>query len=259
MRLFSLALVLLSLPMWAQHDISKVEPAPTDGAIVTPIEDIRGRRLKKYDILDLNGARQAIGSQLIDGRLRKPLIDYISREGTIQQRVSLFEGGLVVIDMSGGTNIRKKVLLPDEAHADYMKHETNSALRAIKPDALPVPDLDGRSALRVYEADGTWIERVYNPRKMLPKAMSDQIAPMLDLLRAVAEDRSVTTSVAGYEPKPGDELIADDQKVYRVVRIVDPPGVVELKCLDAPTSMFIAKKDLDQYFIGARKLPPADP
>jgi hypothetical protein len=59
--------------------------------------------------------------------------------------------------------------------------------------------------------------------------------------------------VAGYLPKPGDELVADDRKVYRVMRVVpssDP--VVELKCLDAPTTIYVAQKDLHLYFVGAR-------
>ncbi|HEX6159075.1 MAG TPA: hypothetical protein VF111_02845, partial [Thermoanaerobaculia bacterium] len=78
------------------------------------------------------------------------------------------------------------------------------------------------------------------------------VTPMRDLLRVISEDREVTSSVAGYEPKPGDELVADDQKVYRVVRVTEGANVVELKCLDAPTTIYVAKKDLYLYFVGAR-------
>jgi hypothetical protein len=87
---------------------------------------------------------------------------------------------------------------------------------------------------------------------MLPLTLGTQITPLRDLLRAMSEDREVTSTVAGYEPKAGDELVADDHKTYRVVRVVDGANVVELKCLDAPTTIYVAKKDLNLYFIGAK-------
>ena len=240
------------LPAAAQHDITKVDPAPPDSAISTPMPESQRRMLKKYDFPDLAGAEQVLGSQLIDGRLPKPLIDFITRDGTIDQRVSLFEGGLVVINLTGAAAIRKKVLIPPDALSNYTKVITPAALRAIDQRELAPPEPNRRAFVRVYETDGKYVEREFHPGKILPKQMGDQVVALRDLIRAISEDRSVTTSVAGYEPKPGDELVADDHKVYRVMRIVDPPGVVELKCLDAPTTMYIAKKDLSQYFIGAK-------
>ena len=50
----------------------------------------------------------------------------------------------------------------------------------------------------------------------------------------------------------GDELVADDHKVYRVMRIAPGLGIVELKCLDAPNTIYVAKKDLHLYFLGRR-------
>jgi hypothetical protein len=209
--------------------------------------------MKKYDIPDLAGAQQAVGSQLIDGRLRKPLVDYLTTEGTVTQRISIFEGGLVVVHMTGASTIRKKVLIPPDALESYTKNITPKALAAVDTRMLAPADRDSRSVLRVYDLDGKPVERVFNPQRVLPKELNDHVAPLRDLLRAVSEDRSVTSSVAGYEPKPGDELVADDRKVYRVVRVVgstDP--VVELRCLDAPTTIFVVKKDLHLYFVGAK-------
>jgi hypothetical protein len=93
---------------------------------------------------------------------------------------------------------------------------------------------------------------VFHPGKVLPKALGDAITPLRDLLRAISEDRDVTSTVADYAPKEGDELVADDQRVFRVVRVTEPGGVVELKCLTDPTSMYVARKDLSQYFVGRR-------
>ena len=206
--------------------------------------------MKKYDIPDLAGAEQALGSQLIDGRLRKPLVDYIVQEGPVEQRISIFEGGLVVINMTGASTIRKRMLIPKDALTAYTGAVSAKALRAIDGRELVPSEATRRSQLRVYDADGTFVERKFHPGKILPKSLTDQITPLRDLLRAISEDREVTSSIAGYEPSPGDELVADDQKVYRVMRVVDL--VVELRCITAPTTIYVAKKDLNQYFVGKR-------
>ncbi|MFP5246716.1 MAG: hypothetical protein ACLGH0_08480, partial [Thermoanaerobaculia bacterium] len=114
------------------------------------------------------------------------------------------------------------------------------------------PDRDRGSLLRVYDAEGQYVERAFNPSRVQPKNLDDQIVPLRDLLRAISEEREVTSSIAQYEPKPGDELVADDQKVYRVIRIVEGANVVELKCLDAPATIYVTKKDLHLYFVGAK-------
>jgi hypothetical protein len=250
MRLAPFLLVAVALPALAQHDITQVEPAMPDSAIATPIPTKRGYR--RYDIPDLAGARQAIGPQLIDGRLPRPLVDFITAEGDVEQRLSIFDGGLVVVKMTGAVSIRKKVIIPDGALNEYLKSVSAATLSKIDGRDLAPPEPDRRSLLRLYADDGTFVERVYNPTRMLPSAMNDHVAPFRDLLRAVSEDRSVTSSVAGYEPKAGDELVADDQKVYRVMRVIEGAGVVELQCLDAPTTIYVKKSDMHLYFIGAK-------
>ncbi len=242
----------------AQHDISKVDPAPADSVIATPVPERYERRMKKYEMPELAGAEQALGSQLIDGRLRKPLVDFLVTEGDIEQRISIFEAGLVVVKMSGAGSIHKKVLIPPDALASYVANATPAALRAIEQESLPVPEAGRRALLRIYDTGGAFVERRFHPGRVLPKRLMDQLMPLRDLLRVVSEDRGVTTSVAGYQPKPGDELVADDQKIYRVVAVTEEEGVVELRCLDAPTTIFVARKDLHLYFIGARPSQPRE-
>jgi hypothetical protein len=246
-------LVLLALPAPAQHDISKVDPAPESSAIATPMPAMRQRQMKRYEIPELTGAVQALGSQLIDGRLPKPLVDFLITEGTLTQRISLFEGGLAVMRMTGGVTLQKKVLLPKDALDGYLAAISPARLRAIDGRQLATPERDRLAQVRVYEPDGTYVERRYHPAHMLPMTLGVQINPLRDLLRAMSEDRGVTSTVAGYEPKPGDELVADDHKTYRVMRIVEGANVVELKCLDAPTTIYVAKKDLNLYFIGKKR------
>ncbi|HWS72090.1 MAG TPA: hypothetical protein VN605_08245, partial [Thermoanaerobaculia bacterium] len=254
-----LALACGTLPLAAQvpatvngtpHDISQVDPAPIGGSISVPLPPQQERRYKKYDMPELTGSRQAIGSQLIDGRLPRPLVDFSVHDANVEQRLSLFEGGLAVVNMTGaGGTIRKKVVIPAEAVQIYLK--------GIQPAALAHLDLkkpsEGRSAsLRVYGQDGEPFVLAYDPLSTLPKALHEGLLPLEDLLRAISEDRSVTSTVAGYQPKVGDELVGDDRKMYRVQRVLDDGRVVELHCTSQPTILYVAAKDLYNYFVGAR-------
>lgn len=235
-----------------QHDITQVEPVASDAAISTPIPGPQARKYRKYEMPELAGAKQALGSQLIDGRLPRPLADYIIEEDVIVQRVSLFEGGLVVVKMTGAASIQKKLIIPPDALTQYLSLLNVEGLRAIDARSLSAPEPRRRALLRVYDPKGTYVERVFHPNRVLQKELNDQLGPLRDLLRAVSEDRGVTTSMAGYEPHEGDELVADDHMAYRVKRIQTGAGVVELECLDAPTTVYVAKKDLHLYFIGAK-------
>jgi hypothetical protein len=245
-------LFLLLVLAATQHDISKVDPVAPDAVIATPVPERERKRLKKYDMPELAGAKQALGPQLIDGRLPRPLADYVAVEGGIEQRVSIFEGGLVVVKMTGAASLQKKVIIPPDALEQYMRTLTAESLQAIDQRELAPAERTHRATVRVYAADGTHVERVFHPGRVPPKQLNDHVAPLRDLLRAISEDRGVTTSLAGYEPKAGDELVSDDHKLYRVVRVAPGHGVVELQCLDAPSTVYIAKKDLHLYFLGRR-------
>ena len=59
----------------------------------------------------------------------------------------------------------------------------------------------------------------------------------------------MTNTVAGYMPSVGDELVGDDRRVYRVMRVT-PNQVVELRCESQPRTIFVAVKVLYNYFIG---------
>lgn len=237
----------------APHDISMVDAVDRDSAIATPLPESERKRLEKYDLPELAGSRQALGSQLMDGKLRRPLVDYVAKEGTVDQRISLFEGGLVIVRIgAGGATIRKKLLIPDDALKNYLSMLKPSTLAAIPVRSLKAP-ADGRTAsIRIYADDRTFVERRFDPLSSIPKELGDCVTPLQDLMRAIAQDRTVTSSVANYEPKPGDLLVGDDQQTYEVLRIVD--GIVQLRCLTQPTSLYVAKKDLYNYFIGSRRM-----
>jgi hypothetical protein len=235
------------------HDITMVDEAPISGAISVPITERDRKRLKKYEIPELVGSRQALGSQLIDGELPKPIVDYRVHAGNVDQRLSIFEGGLVVIDITGaGATMRKKVIIPPDALHNYLEKISPSALQMMTQRELVDPSRDRRGSLRIYDTEHQPVERLFDPMSALPKPLADLVLPLDDLMRAITEDRTVTSSVAKYEPKEGDRLVGDDQKIYRIDRVKGEgeDAIVLLHCEGQPTSVYIAKKDLVNYFIG---------
>ena len=73
---------------------------------------------------------------------------------------------------------------------------------------------------------------------------------ILDNQSEIAYASPGITNIAGYEPKLGDELVGDDNKIYRVERIIEDKQVVQLRCTTQPTVIFVAKRDLYNYFVG---------
>lgn len=250
---FSIFNVQFSLSALAQqpHDISEVERADPGAVMSIPLPQKEQRRLKKYEIPELVGARQALGPQLVNGELPRPLIDYASKSGLLDQRVSFFEGGLVVVTMSGvsGT-MHKKLLIPPDAVAAYRKAAAPDALARIRREDVTPPAGTRRSLLRIYRDDGSHVELKFDPAGVMPKSLTDEVRPLEDLARAVSEDRTVTSSIAGYVPAVGDELVGDDAKTWRVERVKDQ--IVQLHCVGQPTVIYVDRKFLNNYFVGRR-------
>jgi hypothetical protein len=254
LAVFSIFNFQFSIPAQAQqpHDISEVD-AINPGAIISiPLPPKSQRQMKKYETPELVGARQALGSQLVNGELPRPLLDFVTKSGMIEQRLSIFDGGLIVVSMSGALGtMHKKLLIPDDALAAYRRAAAPEMLAVIHPNDVSKPDEARRSLLRIYRDDGSHVELAFNPAGTVPKALADEIRPLEDLLRVISEDRTLTSSVAGYEPAPGDELVGDDQRTWRVERVTET-GIVELHCVSQPTVVYIDKHFLYNYFVGKR-------
>src|SRR5882724_12834323 len=155
------------------HDIDGVDTVTADGALATPLPVKQQKRLKKYDLPELAGSRQAIGSQLIDGRLPKPLIDYFEHSGQLHERISIFEGGLVVVNLSSPSvaTIQKRLIIPGDALKKYLDAASPAAIDAIWQDRLRLPVPERRATIRVYRADAKFVERTFDPISALPKVL----------------------------------------------------------------------------------------
>jgi len=248
-------LLLATLSIAAQttpHDITQVDTAPIGGAMAVPLPQAQQKRLRKYEIPELVGAKQALGSQLVDGRLPRPVLDYVVVDQNVEQRLSIFEKGLVVVRMSGagGSTMLKRVILPDDALKSYLRSASPERLAAIRAQDVTAPGVRRRSLFRVYRDDGGHVELAFDPVGVIPKTLGDQIRPIEDLFRALSEDRAVTNTIADYIPAVGDELVSDDRKTWRVERVMR--DLVELHCVGQPTIVYVDRKDLYNYFVGKR-------
>src|SRR5689334_24281706 len=130
--------------------------------------------MKKYESPELVGARQAIGSQLVDGELPHPLLDYMTKSGLVEERLSMFEGGLTVVSMSGaGGVMHKKLLIPIDALAAYRRAASPEKLAVIRNEDVSKPADERHSLLRIYRADGSHVELQFDPAGVVPKTLAD--------------------------------------------------------------------------------------
>lgn len=248
----------LGLPVAALCQQSSEPSAPAPGsAISTPLSVDRQLDLSRYEIPELAGAEVARGSFLVNGRLPNPVADYSATVGEITQRISIFDNGIVAVNMRGaGGTIRKKIMLPPDALNNYRNALSAEALiDEPRPPAGPNRD---KALLRIYRQDGSYAERVFNPTLIQSATLGKPLAILNDLLRALSEDREASNTLTGYRPKVGDQLISDDEQTYRVVRVLQDGDFVELMSTRNPMTLYVATKDLHQYFIGKRKFAKPD-
>jgi hypothetical protein len=248
----------IALPAASQQPrgISTVDPA-APGTAIAVMPDDPGIDPRLLEIPELAGAQQAIGSQLVDGRLPRPLIDYRTESDSVTERLTLFETGLVAVHLAvPGGEIRKKVILPPDAVQAYRKELSPHVLAAM-PEFAPEGTAFWRGVIRLYDPAGTPVERKFDSATLLPRELQQFRMVMQDLLRAICQDREVTNSVAGYTPKVGDQLVSDDQRVFEVTSLMGDGKFVELLCTTDPTRIYVATKDLHLRFVGSRR--PAQP
>jgi hypothetical protein len=205
----------------------------------------------------LSGVSLALGPQRIDGNLRRPLVDYSVKNGARLERVSFFEGGLIVVHLTepGGV-IQKKLLLPDDAEKRYLDHLSAAKLAEIPADLFAFASFEKRKGtLRIYDGQ-RFVERSFDPSAALPRALADLIVPLEDLVRAISEDNRLSSHMSGYQPRVGDHVVAEDGTSYLVVRIFGDDSMIELRRDNQPITIYMAKKDLYNHIVGARQGPP---
>jgi len=230
------------------------DPSASGTAIAIPRPDARNQDPERYEIPELAGASTAKGSHLVNGALPRPVLHYVVRMPRLLHRMTIFENGLVVVHVdNGGASIRKQLVLPLDAVATYRTSISPASLELIRDDARDSGPGPGRGVIRSYRDDGTFVEKSFDPTLILRADLTQKKIILDDLLRALAEDREVSNPMTGYRPKLGDVLVADDQKSYKITRLIDEGAIVELTCTTDPLKMYVSSKDLYNYFIGKKR------
>lgn len=226
-------------------------PVPTElgTAISIPTPDEHKLDKRNYNTAELNGAAPALGSQLIDGRLPRPLLDYGSKSAGSLQRISFFEGGLVVVHVeAGGARLRKRVRFPPGAFDAYLNLLTPSAIEQLAKSDLSLAISNDSGYLRRYRDDGEPATVRFANSRILPEEIQRLRTVLDDLVRILSEDREVTNPMIAYRPRLGDKLIGEDQKLYTVTAIKNEGTLVELRSTKDPITIYVATKDLFTTF-----------
>src|SRR5687768_1290255 len=171
-------------------DLRDVSPGD---AISIPIPTDRMLDLQRYEIPELAGAEVARGSHLVNGKLPRPVADYIASMAGIRQRLSIFENGVVSISMKGtGGTIRKRLIIPPDALAAYKQALDAESLMEAPDHVETMNPTKDHASLRIYRDDGSVVERTFNPTVVQNIAVGKPTMILNDLLRALSEDREAT-------------------------------------------------------------------
>lgn len=226
-------------------------PVPTElgTAISIPTPDEHRLDTRNYNTAELNGAAPAIGSQLIDGRLPRPLLDYGSASSGSLQRISFFEGGLVVLHVeAGGARLRKRVRFPAGAVDVYLDLLSPRQMEMLAKSDMGLAISKDSGYIRRYREDGSPVGVDFSNSRVLPAEIQRLRSVLDDLVRILAEDREVTNPMIVYKPRLGDKLIGEDQKLYKVTGIRNEGTLLELTSTKEPITIFVATKDVFTHF-----------
>lgn len=226
----------------------------SEGGIAIPI-DLREVDLKKYDVVELAGASAPTDLLDEDGNLPRSIVDYSSRMGEVSDRMTLFDNGIISLELrSPAGRISKKLRVPEDAVAVYAEFFKGDGLASFRP--LDAGQAHDRVVLRLRTSDGTPVEKSFPATAVLPEEVERYRRVLQDMIRVLAEDREITNPISTYDPKVGEFLLTDDRKMWKITRLIDGGDVLELVATDDPLRRYVQKKDLYLYFIGSKPAAP---
>jgi hypothetical protein len=239
-----------ALPLAAQVDEEYISPPELGASISIPKPDEREIDASRYPSPELTDTRPAIGSQLVDGRLPRALLDYSIVTQKSLQRLTFFERGLVVLHMKAGdANLRKRMILPEHALEEYLRMlSPEDAARIAREEIMMTALSDDRGVIRIYREDGSWAEVEFSNSRVLPAIVQQFRSVLDDLIRILAEDRGATNPLANYVPRLGDKLISEDMKLFEITAFAGKGEIIEFTGLQQPIRLYVAKDDIPSYF-----------
>jgi len=245
-----LALATITPHLSAQTDEEYIPPPELGSTISIPKPNEGEIDEAGYTSPELTDTRPAVGSQLVDGRLPRPVLDYSVVPPKSLQRLSFFEHGLVVLHMKAGdANLRKRMILPEGALDEYLRMLTpDDAASISKREILTNGLSDDRGIIRVYRESGSHEQVVFSNSRVLPATVQQLRSTLDDLIRILAEDRGATNPLANYAPKIGDKLISEDLKLFEITAMAQEGQIIEFTGLQEPIRVYVAREDIPSYF-----------
>lgn len=251
-RLARFAVLLLAAAISAGPAATAADPS---SAISIPVPQLPDREMVHYQVVELAGASPATEDLLADGTPPAVLVDFTSRLERIWQRLTLYENAIIAVEVEGdGWRMAKKVRIPDQALDSYKAFFVTDELERFRPWSPGDASRD-QTVLRIASG-GRDVSRSWPSTAVIPEQIERLRLVLQDVVRALSEDREVTNPIVGYKASIGDVLIGDDQKSYKVVRILQQGALLELESASEPVRRFVAVKDLHLYFFTVRPATP---
>jgi hypothetical protein len=250
MAVVALVLVTTAVPVQAQVDEDYSPPSELGVSISIPRPNEGDVDNSRYTSPELPDTTPAVGSQLVDGRLPRPRLDYAIVTPKALQRVSIFEKGLVVLHFrAGNATLRKRMILPQGALDEYLQMITPDEAARIARNEILINGLSAdRGIIRLYRDDGSHEMIEFSNSRILPSTVQQLRSSLDDLIRVLAEDRGATNPMSGYTPRLGDKLISEDMKLFEITHIAQQDEIVEFTGLQEPVRLYVPMDDIPSYF-----------
>lgn len=196
---------------------------------------------------ELAGAERLSGSPETED-LSTPYLHYVVIPGPGQtQTLSIYDSGIVILRTRlGERESTKHLRFPPDAIETYRKWINAEVLEAVWTRQPSVTPTSIRETIRIYDDEGSPVERAFDPSMQLPTELEKMRALLHDLARIISEDNEMTSPMIDYEARKGDVLLDQQMEEWVVLTVVHDH--IELKHRSGPLRVWVKKEQLDEKF-----------
>jgi hypothetical protein len=196
---------------------------------------------------ELAGAERLSGSPDSED-LSTPYLHYVVIPGPGQaQTLSIYDSGIVILRTRlGERESTKHLRFPPDAIETYRKWINAEVLGSVWTRQPRITPTSIRETIRIYDHEGSPVERVFDPSMQLPTELEKMRALLHDLARIISEDNEMTSPMLDYQARKGDVLLDQQMEEWVVLSVINDH--IELKHRSGPLRVWVKKEQLDEKF-----------
>jgi hypothetical protein len=210
---------------------------------------VLGQRRSEVDeiVPELAGAERLSGSPESED-LSSPYLHYIVIPGPRQtQTLSIYDSGIVILRTRlGERESTKHLRFPPDAIETYRKWINAAVLETVRTRQPRITPTSIRETIRIYDLEGSTVERVFDPSMHLPTELEKMRALLQDLARIISEDNEMTSPMIDYEARKGDVLLDQQMEEWVVLSVLHDQ--IELRHGTGPLRVWVKREQLDEKF-----------